>query len=103
MVKFLGADEKIEISSFIGLFCLKDKLLGQKTETAVSSPDTAELWNVLAKSESRFPVQPTTKWSSFLEQARSLKIQIPLVCSVKKINCLDSSFTAVSSPDTEGL
>ena len=61
MVKFLGAGEKAEISNFIGLFCLKDKLLGQKTDTAVSSPETEGLWKVLAKSEPWFPIQPISK------------------------------------------
>ena len=82
MVKFLGASEEAKISNFISLFCLKDKLLGQKTDTAVSCPDTEGLWKVLAKSESWFPIQPTPKWSSFLEQARRSKIQISLVCFI---------------------
>ena len=78
-VKFLGAGEKVEISNLIGLFCLKDKLLGQKTDTADSSTNTEGLWKVLAKSESWFPIQPTPKWSSFLEQARRSKFQISSV------------------------
>ena len=51
MVKFLGPAKKAEISNFIGLFFLKDKLLEKKTDAAVSSPDTVGLWKVLAKSE----------------------------------------------------
>ena len=82
MVEFLGAGEKAKISNFIGLFCLKDKLLGQKTDTAVFSPDTEGLWKVLAKSESWFPILLTPKWSSFLEQARRSKFQISSVCFV---------------------
>ena len=39
-VNFLWAGEKLKISSFIGLFCVKDKLQGQKTERAVYCPDT---------------------------------------------------------------
>ena len=82
MVKFLGAGKEAEISNFIGCLCLKDKLLGQKTDTAVSFPDTEGVRKVLAKSESWFPIQRIPKWSSFLEQARRSKIQISLVCFV---------------------
>ena len=62
MVKFLGAGKKAKISNFIGWFCLKDKLLEQKTDAAVSSPDTEGLWKVSAKSESCFAIQPTQEW-----------------------------------------
>ena len=62
MVKFLGAGEEAEISNFIGWFCLKDKLIEQKTDAAVSSPDTEGLWKVSAKSESWFSIQATQKW-----------------------------------------
>ena len=79
VVKFLRAGKKAEISNFISLLCLKDKLLGQKTDRSVSSPDTEGLWKDFAKSESWFPIQPTPKWSSFLEQARRSKIQISSV------------------------
>ena len=51
MVKFLGPVKKAEISNFIGWFFLKDKLLEQETDAAVSSPDTEGLWKVLAKSQ----------------------------------------------------
>ena len=73
MVKFLGAGKKVKISNFISLFCLKDKLLGQKTDTAVSSPDTEGLWKVLAKSELWFPIQPTPKWSRSRQEGRKFK------------------------------
>ena len=43
MVKFLGAGEKVKISNFIGSFCLKDKLLEQNFDTAVSCPDNEGL------------------------------------------------------------
>ena len=82
MVKFLGKGEKAEISKYIDWFCLKDKLLEQKTDTAVSSPDTEALWKALANSESWFPIQPTPKWSSFFERVRRLKFQISPVCFV---------------------
>ena len=36
MVKFLGAGKSAETSNFIGWFYLKDKLLEQKTDAAVS-------------------------------------------------------------------
>ena len=82
MVKFLGAGKKAEISNFIVFFCLKDELLGQKTDTAASSSDTEGLWKVLAKPKSWFPIQSFPKWSSFWEQARESKIQISSVCFV---------------------
>ena len=43
MVKFLRVGEKVKISNFIGWFCLKDKLLEEKIDTAVSSPDSEGL------------------------------------------------------------
>ena len=51
-MKFFRAGEKVKIWNFIGWFCLKDKLLGQKTDTAVYCPHTEGLWKVSAKSES---------------------------------------------------
>ena len=50
MVKFFGAGEKVKISNFIGWCLLKEKLLEQITDTAVSSHDGEELWKVSAKS-----------------------------------------------------
>ena len=58
MVKFLGAGEKRKISNFIGWFCVKDKLLGQKTERTIYCPDTDGLLKVSAQSEWWFPIQP---------------------------------------------
>ena len=43
MVTFLGASEKAKISNFVGWFCLKDKLLWQKGDTAVLFPDSERL------------------------------------------------------------
>ena len=62
MVKFIGAGEKAKISNFIGWFCLKNKLLEQKNDAAVSCPDTEGLLKVSAKSESCFAIQLTQKW-----------------------------------------
>ena len=50
-VNFVWAGEKVKISKFIGLLCIKDKLLGQKTETAINDPDTELLWKVSAQCE----------------------------------------------------
>ena len=61
MVKFLRAGEKVKISNIIGCFCVKDKLLEQNFDTAVSCPDTEGLWKASAKSESWFSMQPTQK------------------------------------------
>ena len=57
LVNFLRAGEKTKISNFIGWFCVKDKLLGQKTERAVYCPDTEGLLKVSAQSEWWFPIQ----------------------------------------------
>ena len=62
MAKFHGAAEKVKISNFIGWFCLKDKLLEEEIDTAVSCPDTEGIRKVSAKSELWFPIQPTEKW-----------------------------------------
>ena len=58
MVKFLAAGKKVEISNFIGWFCLKDKFLEQKIDTAVSFSNSEGLWIFLEKSELRFLIQP---------------------------------------------
>ena len=60
MVKFLGAGKKTKISNFIGWFCIKDKLLGQKAERAVYCPDTEGLLKFSAQSEWWFPMQLPT-------------------------------------------
>ena len=75
MVKFLGAGEKAEISNFIGLFCLKDKLLGQKTDTAVSSPDTEGLWRAESFSKIWIMVSNSayTKMVKFLGAGEKVK------------------------------
>ena len=52
MGEFLSADKKTKISHFIGWFCVKDKLLGEKTERAVYCPDTEGLLKVSTISES---------------------------------------------------
>ena len=52
MVKFFWTSGKVKIWNFTGWFCLKDKMLKQKTDTAVYCPHTEELWKVSAKSES---------------------------------------------------
>ena len=62
MVKFLGPDERVGISNFIGWFCLKCKLLEENTNAAVSCPVTEVLWKVSAKSELWIPIQPTQNW-----------------------------------------
>ena len=58
LVKFLGAGEKTKISNFIGWFCVKDKLLGQKAERTVHCPDTDGLLKASAQSEWWFPIHP---------------------------------------------
>ena len=58
MRKFLGAGEKTKISHFIRWFCVKDKLLGQKSERRVYCPDTDGLLKVSAQSEWWFSMQP---------------------------------------------
>ena len=57
MLTFFEAGEKVKISTFRGWFCLKHKFITEKIDRAVSCPDSEELWKVLAKSESWFPIQ----------------------------------------------
>ena len=40
LVNFFPVDKRVKISNFIGWFCLKRKLLEQKTDTGVSFCDT---------------------------------------------------------------
>ena len=81
-VNFLWAGEKVKISNSIGCFCLKDKLPEQKTDTAVSCPDSKELWKVSAKSKPWFPIQHKKIGWIFFEQARRSKFQISSVSFV---------------------
>ena len=60
-VTFLRAGKKVEISNFISLFCLKDKLFEQDHDTASSCPESERRCKDSAKSESWFPIQPTKK------------------------------------------
>ena len=51
--------ENQNFSNFIGWFCVKDKLLGQKIERTVYFSDTDGLLKVSAQYEWWFPIQPT--------------------------------------------
>ena len=62
MLKFLGADGKIEISNFIGWFCLKDNFFEKKTDAAVFFREIEGIWKVSAKYELCFKFQPTQEW-----------------------------------------
>ena len=75
LVKFLRAGEKVKISNITGCFCVKEKLLEQNFDTAVSCLDSEGLWKASAKSESWFSMQPTQKWWNFFEQARRSKFK----------------------------
>ena len=64
IVKFLRAGKKVKISNFIGWFCLKDKLLGQKTDTAFRAMKSfSTIWILVSNSD------PQNGWI-FFEQAR---------------------------------
>ena len=56
MVKILETGEKVEISIFIGCFCLKDKYHEKKMDASVSCPGSEGLGKISAKSESWFPI-----------------------------------------------
>ena len=58
---FLQQEGRVEFSNFIGLFCLKGKLLEQKTFKRVSFYDTEGIWNVWPKTELWFPNQNPRK------------------------------------------
>ena len=76
---FVQAAKKVKTSNFFSWFWLNDKLLAQKLDTTVSSPDSQGLCKVSAKSDSFFPIQPTKKCYNFFKQARRSKFQISLV------------------------
>ena len=88
MANFLGAGKKAEISNFIIWFCVKHKLLEQKTDIVASCPDTEVLWKVSSKSELWFLIQATQKCWNLLEEPRRLKFHILSFRLVWKINCL---------------
>ena len=62
---FFRVGEKVKISTFIGFFFLKGKLVEPETFTGYSCLETEQLWKVWGKTESWFPIQPTEKihWS----------------------------------------
>ena len=64
----------VQISNFIGLFCLKGKLPEAKTFTGVLFCDTEVSWNVWAKTWSSFPNQPTKNWSICFKLPKRLQI-----------------------------
>ena len=65
---FLQQEGRVEFSNFIGLFCLKGKLLEQKTFKRISFYDTEGIWNVWPKTELWFLNQtPENKTSHLLE------------------------------------
>ena len=75
-VKFLPAGKKVQISNFIGWYCLKEKLFEKQMDTSVSCPDTGRLWKVSAKSESEKSAksysayQKTVKFLRAVEKAK---------------------------------
>ena len=71
---FLRGDKKVKISNFISWFCLKDKLLEQKLDTAVSCPDTEVLWKMWGKTDSWFLIQPTKNCVDFFQASQKVKI-----------------------------
>ena len=67
-------EEKVKISNFIGLFCVKDKLVGQKTDTASllcwhwrAMKSFSKIWIVL--SNSAYP-----KMVKFLQAGKKMEI-----------------------------
>ena len=65
---FLQQEGRVEFSNFIGLFCLKGKLLEQKTFKRISFYDTEGIWNVWPKTELWFLNQtPENKPSHLLD------------------------------------
>ena len=94
-----------EFSNFIGLFCLKDKFLEQKTLAVVSFCDTEGSWKVCAKTEMWFPIQPKKKKRLiFLQQEGRVEFSnfIGLFCLKGKL-LEQKTFKRVSFYDTEGI
>ena len=102
-VNFLRAGKKVKISNLIGWFCLKDKLLEQNVDTAVSCPDTKEPWKVWGKTDSWFPILPPKSWVNFIRPGKKVKISNLNGWFCLKDKLLEQNVdTAVSCPDTEG-
>ena len=103
-VDFFWAGEKVKISNFIGLFCLKDKLVGQKTDTASllswhwrAMKSFSKIWIVF--SNSAYP-----KMVKFLQAGEKVKISNFIGWFCLKDKLLEQNFdTAVYCPDTERL
>ena len=96
-----------EFSNFIGLFCLKDKFLEQKTLAVVSFCDTEGPWKVCAKTELWFPIQPKKKKNKgliFLQQEGRVEFSnfIGLFCLKGKL-LEQKTFKRISFYDTEGI
>ena len=95
---------RVQISNFIGLLCLKGKLLQQKTFTGVFFGDPEGLWKVWPKSESCFPNELPKNWSVGFELAKSLQISNCSGFFCLKSTLLESkTFTTVLFGDTEWL
>ena len=94
----------VQISNFIGLFCLKGKLPEAMLFTGVLFSDTEGSWNVWAKTESNFPNQPPKNWSICFEVPKRVQISYVIAFFYLKSKLLQPKiFTGVSFSDTEGL
>ena len=71
---FIQASEIVEISNFIGLFCLKRTLVQRKTVVGVSPCGTEEPWKVWGKIDSWFPIQPWKKSANFAPASQKVKV-----------------------------
>ena len=82
MIKFIGTGKKVKISNFFPWFWLKDKFLDQKTDTAVSCPDSEGLWEVSAKSDFLFANQESDFAETFYSPSLSgQKTDVSVFCS----------------------
>ena len=64
------ASQKVKISNFMGLFCLKGTLIQPKTVAGVSSCDTKGPWKVWGKTDTWFPIQPKKNSANFVEAGK---------------------------------
>ena len=58
---------EVEISNFMGFFCLKYTLIQSKTVVGDSSCDTKGPWKVLGQTDTWFPIRPRKNSADFVE------------------------------------
>ena len=93
---WLNRARRVKISNFIGWFWLKDKLLEQKIDIAVSCSDTEGPWKVWGKTDSWFPIQPRKNCANlivFCPSNLSFRQKKPIKCEILTFLSTQRKFT----------